>query len=217
MLIYKKAGVTMLEVLITLVLVAIISSIAVPSYRTFTRSAKTAEAKSSLSQIYMAEKSFFLNWRFYTAHLTLVGVFPDGELLYNAGFSAGAHFDPSSVPGVPQSLKNKINNEWAVNNIFWNICGVAFGSGSVKGCAFTKNRQNNQPPNLFGDLLAEQNKFRVMAIADLINETQEDLGNATNKDIWCINQYKQISRVNDGTKKTNKPVTAQTLNSACPL
>ncbi len=207
----------MLEVLITLVLVGILSSIAVPSYRTYTRSAKTAEAKSTLSQIYMAEKSFFLNWRFYTAHLTLAGVFPDGELLYNAGFSVGAHFDPSSEAGVPQSLKDKINNEWASNNTFWNICGATFGGGIVKGCAFTKNRQNNQPPSLFGDLLAEKNKFRVMAIADIINKTQKDPGNATNKDVWCINQYKQISRVNDGTKKTNQPVTAQMLNSACPL
>lgn len=205
----------MLEVLITLVLVGILSSIAIPSYRGSIRSAKTAEAKASLSQIYMAEKSFFLNWRFYTAHLTLAGALPEGELLYNAGFSAGAHFDPSSIANMPQNLKDKIKNEWSRNNTFWNMCGSTFGGGIVKGCAFTKSKQNNQPPSLFGNLLAEKNKFRAMAIADVINKTQKDPYNATNKDVWCINQYKQIARVNDGTKKTNQPVTAHMLNSAC--
>ena len=206
----NKQGVTMLEVLITITLLAIITGIAIPSYTNHTRSAKTTEAKSSLSQVYMAEKSFFMNWRFYTAHLIVAGVQLEGDMLYNVGFSDGAHYNPSGK-NMPNELKTSIIYDAKANRSFKAICGAGFGQGLAKGCAFKKA---GPPPEIIGDLLAEENKFRVMAIGDVINKTQDT--SAVDKDVWCINQYKQIERVNDGTKKKNIAVTPAMLDSACP-
>ena len=97
---HKEKGFSMLEVLITIGLLGVLTAISVPSYNNYLRSSKTAEAKSSLSQIYMAEKTFFIQWRFYTHDLKVIGAMPEGELLYNAGFSNSGHdTEPSSYRG----------------------------------------------------------------------------------------------------------------------
>ena len=86
----NKKGFSIIEILVAVGLLAILTSISIPSFNKYLRSSRTAEAKSSLGQIYIAEKAFFITHRFYTPDLLTVGVAPNGEMLYNAGFASGA-------------------------------------------------------------------------------------------------------------------------------
>ena len=184
---------------------SILTAIAIPNYLKYTRNAKTAEAQSTLGQIYMAEKSFYLQWRFYTVDLVVAGVAPDGNLLYNAGFSGSGGTVPATYQGPPISTGN--------NNLFA-ICGQAFGSGTVENCAFSIKKgstyQGFTPPAVASTACDDTSSpcnsaafdttdttFRVGAVADIISKIPS--ASATKKDIWCIDQYKQIIRCKDGS------------------
>ena len=189
----NQKGFSLLEVIIVVGLIGVISGISVPTYIRQNRIAKTSEAQSSLGQIYMAEKAFFLQWRFYASDLLAIGISPDGEMLYNAGFSKGTSAPPATYKG-PTLETNK--------HTFLALCKRKFGSGDVKSCAF-KNRHNKNgftPPAIPDGYFAENNSFKAAAIADLINKTPKKLNSTNKKDIWSIDQYKQIIRVQDGTK-----------------
>ena len=216
-----QKGFSLMEVLVTIGLIAVISGISIPSYRNYIRVSKTAEAQSSLGQVYMAEKSFFLQHRFYTTDLLTIGVAPDGEMLYNVGFGADKVSDTTDKPGtyLPDLNPNTHN--------FWKLCGDNFGNdgdcgdddkGCIASCAF-QNPKLKDTANLKGVFIPPDipaaatttcasctppdpagHTFRAYAIADLINKQPKNPGNITDKDIWCINEYKQVVRVHDGTK-----------------
>ena len=188
-----QKGFSLVEILVAIGLISILSGIAVPNYLKYTRGAKTAEAQSSLGQIYMAEKSFYLQWRFYTVDLVVAGVAPDGALLYNAGFTGAGISTPSTYQGPT------IN---ASRNTLFSICGSTFGHGAVKDCAFSVKKKNNYiafaPPSLTGTYNAVDTNFTAGAVADLIGKIPDGT-NTTKRDIWSIDNYKQIKRLEDGT------------------
>lgn len=184
---------------------AVLTAIAIPNYLKYTRNAKTAEAQSSLGQVYMAEKSFYLQWRFYTVDLVVAGVAPDGSLLYNAGFTGAGATVPATYQGP------SINT---ANNTLYKICGKTFGAGTVENCAFRVKKGSTdegfQPPGIATTACdntatfchnqsfdASATAFIAGAVADIISKVPSST--ATRKDIWCINQYKQIARCKDGS------------------
>ena len=194
-----QKGFSLMEALVTATLFTILTAISIPTYRRHTRSAKTAEAKSSLGQIYIAEKSFFINHHFYIPNLQTLQIAPDGELLYNAGFAGG----PTQCPnysGPPIEDKNKS---------FFELCGDKFGpsSGPMEYCAFQNSKFKRRsppngsftPPSIPASAVTTCATFKAYAIADLINNPPKKTAN-TPKDTWCINQYKQVIRVRDGTR-----------------
>ena len=216
-----QKGISLMEVLVTIALIAIIGSISVPSYRNYMRSSKTAEAQSSLGQIYMAEKSFFLQHRFYTTDLLTIGVAPDGQMRYNAGF--GAHNSSKPATYSPDLEAAAFN--------FFKICGKNFGSGGACGdddkgciasCAFQETRLKDPddnpngtftPVNIPTAATTTLTAFIAYAAADLINKEPKDIAAQKDKDIWCINEYKQVGRVRDGTREGND-ATGETCNSS---
>ena len=214
----RQKGFSLMEVLVTIGLISILTGIAVPSYRNYMRSSKTAEAKSSLGQVYMAEKSFFLQHRFYTTDLLTIGVAPDGEMLYNVGFGTPKTNALSQYPTTPGLKSDAIN--------FYQLCGKKFGddgntdcaddNGCIHSCAFqnpklkdTANPKGSfEPPDIPAAATTTcvsctptdppGDTFRAYATADLINK--EPTPGSTDKDTWCINEYKQVVRVHDGTR-----------------
>ena len=213
----NQKGFSLLEVMVTVAMIGVISAIAVPSYNKYMRSAKTAEAQSSMGQVYMAEKSFFLQWRFYTTDLKVIGVAPDGAMLYNVGFQnpvtpdlasyASSYRGPCINGAFPAGDSSCDSTNSDVHNMLL-LCGQGFGSGKVESCAFTNNKikatdggPGFSPPNIPSCTAIDSagRKFIVAAIADIINKKAEDLGTLDNKDLWTIDSYKQIERQCDGT------------------
>ena len=73
----QTAGMTLIELLVTLAVVAILSSIAVGSYRSYTLRANRIDGETMLLKIQVAEEKFFLQNNTYT---TGVAVAPPNGL-----------------------------------------------------------------------------------------------------------------------------------------
>ena len=66
----RQRGVTLIELLTVMVVLAIIASIAIPSYRRYLLRAQRTDAKTALLQVQTAEEKFVLQNNAYTANVT---------------------------------------------------------------------------------------------------------------------------------------------------
>lgn len=66
-------GFTLIEMMITLVVVAILVAIAVPSYEEFTRRAKRSEARAALNDFAARQEQFFMDNKSYSNSLADLG------------------------------------------------------------------------------------------------------------------------------------------------
>ncbi len=66
----RMRGVTMIELLTVVAIVATLSSIAVVSYRSYVLRAHRTDATTALLRIQVAEEKYFLQWNSYTIDLT---------------------------------------------------------------------------------------------------------------------------------------------------
>jgi len=212
----NKKGFTLGEVLITVGLIGVLAAISIPSYVKYARSVKTAEAQSSLSQIYMSQKAFYLQWRFYTSDLLITGIAPEGSMLYNVGFTESSDTTPDTYRGSPKNSERYS---------FFKLCGKEFGEGTIKSCAFKTKIQGSSeekgftPVALSGsgcEAKATETDFVAVAIGDLLKRPDSS-GNLqdssiVHKDIWAINQYKQIENVKNGVSKGTSEETDCTID-----
>ncbi|MCX7058543.1 MAG: type IV pilin protein [Proteobacteria bacterium] len=65
----RQSGMTLIELLVTLAIVAILSSLAISSYRSYTLRANRIEAETVLMKVQVAEEKFFLQNNTYTTTL----------------------------------------------------------------------------------------------------------------------------------------------------
>ena len=72
----KVRGMTLIELLIVVVIIAILGAVAYPSYRDYVSRSKRNEAKAALLQIATNQERWYLNNNTYTANLADVGVNP---------------------------------------------------------------------------------------------------------------------------------------------
>jgi len=86
------AGFTLIELLIAMVIVAILASIAVPSYRAYVLRSRREDAISALLRISTAEEKFFLQNNTYTTSTA-----PGG--LGTGAVSDNGYYDIAIVPG----------------------------------------------------------------------------------------------------------------------
>jgi type IV pilus assembly protein PilE len=74
-------GVTLIELMVVIVVLAILVSISVPSYRNYMRRAQRSDAKAELLRVRSVQEKFFLQNNFYadTAALTARGLIGPSE------------------------------------------------------------------------------------------------------------------------------------------
>ncbi len=127
----SKAGFSLVELMVVVAIIGILATIAVPNFQRFQARAKQANAKTELTAIYTAQKSYFVEHSSYTPDLQLAGFVPEGlvldgsagggditqeEIVDNArmyGSTAGtvaadglgnAPVAPAALPGWPAAL-----------------------------------------------------------------------------------------------------------------
>ncbi len=72
----RRAGFTLVEMLIAVVILAILAAIAIPSYRGYVQRAQRAEATTALLRAQGAQEKFFVQYNRYAASLAAAP--PDG-------------------------------------------------------------------------------------------------------------------------------------------
>ena len=74
----RMKGVTLIELMIVVVVVAILASIAIPSYRSYVLRSHRVEAKTALLQLAAAQEKFYLQSNTYAANSALSTAPPAG-------------------------------------------------------------------------------------------------------------------------------------------
>src|SRR5262245_30004985 len=64
---HRSAGFTMIELLIAMVMIAILTSIAIPSYRSYVRRAQLSDAFTTLSDLRVKMEQWYQDNKFYGA------------------------------------------------------------------------------------------------------------------------------------------------------
>lgn len=72
----RQRGVTLMELLTVVVIIAILASVAIPTYRNYLLRTQRAEGKTALLQLQAAQEKFYLNGNSYTDDV--MGAPPDG-------------------------------------------------------------------------------------------------------------------------------------------
>ncbi len=69
----RQSGVTLLELMITLVVLALLSSIAIPTYDSFVQRTRRSEAREALADLAARQEQFFLDNKTYATALADLG------------------------------------------------------------------------------------------------------------------------------------------------
>lgn len=145
----NRKGFSLIELMITVSLIGILAAIGIPSYSKFRIKAYQSEAKSHLANLYVAQKSFHLQYNSYYSSLTAIGFAPMGRVRYNIGFGA---FDTTVTTdyAIPpwESMATKT------------ICTGAGGVGTDTRCDMIV-----ETPNIENSSVVSQNSFTAGAVS----------------------------------------------------
>ena len=114
----KSRGFTLVELMVTVVIIAILSAIAVPAYRSYVQRSKRSGATSALLRIQASQEKFFLQNNAYSANLVGVPPAERAPILseYVRVATSGHHHLPVAV-GAPLSEFQTIADRYPVYRI----------------------------------------------------------------------------------------------------
>jgi type IV pilus assembly protein PilE len=125
-------GFTLIELMITVAIVAVLAAIAYPSYMDYVRKGKRAMAQAALMEIVSKEQTYLLDRRVYTNDVTLLNYSLPAEIANDyditfPGFNAAAIPPAFSVRATPKGQQVKEKCGWLqITNV-----GVKTSEGST--------------------------------------------------------------------------------------
>ena len=87
---FNQRGFSLVELMVVVAIIGILASIAIPNYQKFRRKAQQSSAKSALSGIFTAERTFTAEWSFGATDFSQIGYEIEGSNLYNVGWKTNA-------------------------------------------------------------------------------------------------------------------------------
>ena len=94
-------GFTLVELMTTVAIIGIISSLALPEYNLFRAKAKSVEGKIKLANLFTTMEGFFADWDSYTTCMANLGFPARSAGIYSFGFENNSIPD---IPGAPNCV-----------------------------------------------------------------------------------------------------------------
>ncbi len=185
----SKYGFSIIDLMVTIAIVSILASIAIPNFHNYLLRAKASDARSTLGHLYVFEKTFFAEYNSYSSRLDQIGFSADGTLYYNFGFFNDNAFVPAN--GGPLGSATCINT-----------CGV--GGAAICSSGITWTCAPSACFNLDGliqfrgtagsgadstGFLAEAHAHLDEGVCDIATESF-----LTGLDTWTIDENKNLLR-----------------------
>lgn len=186
----KKAGFSLVELMVVVAIIGILATIAVPNFQRFQAKAKQSNAKVELSAIYTTQKAFYTEYQTYHGNLYGIGFIPDGltvtpgtSIAVNVGVdrfyatSAGGADAPAGLwpPALGAAVPPEYNGAYPTSA---RVCG-AYAVAS--------------PPFSTAPVMA-QNTFTAVAEGCPRSAAQT----ATDSDRWTIDDSKVLTNARAG-------------------
>jgi type IV pilus assembly protein PilE len=133
----KTAGFTLVELMIVIAIIGIISAIAIPSYDSYMKKSRRADAKVALSKMADHQERYYLQNNTYSAAVSDVGGAATEEGFYTLSINSadvnGFQLTATAVPGGQQAndtdcLLMYLSSTGARES------GAAPGGGDLKNC-----------------------------------------------------------------------------------
>lgn len=181
-----RRGFSLVELMVSVAIIGILSSIAVPSFKRFSAKARQTEAKTMIAAMYTTEKSFYAEWSSYTYCLWQAGFQPDGgdNRYYIYGFLNGG--DPADCIG-PSCYG------FAPGQICTCGAGIPWAGSVRNDCTFSYNRAANPPA------MAVIPAFPwVVSGSTFLAGAVGSISDSSVADAWTIDETKTILNVVQG-------------------
>jgi type IV pilus assembly protein PilA len=176
----KKKGLSLVWGLVVVVaILSCLGAIATPKFVGFRCKSKQSEAKTNLSGLYTAEKTFYGEHGFYTTDLVSLEWKPDGSPTYAYGFAS-----PSEARSEPASLDPSRRTTFDPR--------VATGEYAITNMKTLAGHHHDDDDLLqaFAAATATSSSFIAVAIGDIDTDTD-----GAGLDVWTIDEKRNLQVV----------------------
>lgn len=129
----KLRGFTLIELMITIAIIAILAAIGLPSYQNYVIKANRGEGKSALVDAASRQEQFYLDNKTYTADMTALGLSTDPFITESGNYSVTAAASAGSTIATSYTLTAAPDSPTQTNDT--DCANLTLASDGTKGAS----------------------------------------------------------------------------------
>ncbi|MEO5667283.1 MAG: type II secretion system protein [Bdellovibrionota bacterium] len=194
----SKSGFSLVELMVVVAIIGILATIAIPNFQKFQARARQASARTELTGIYTAQKSFVIEYNSFSASLPTIGFVPEdiNDTVANYTVKGGVNrvYASSAGPGTIAAGAAACGVAGCPNT------GLAYGGQYRSSCTNIANTADwVAPAGTVGAGFAAPVSAATTFIAAVDGCPGSLAGQAAiNSDVWNINENRIIANHRSG-------------------